>query len=111
RPIELVQAGGILSKDAWDESQEVLKALHHSLSYTYSRRWMVWDNDIQLMLDKTAVYCQNVLAEPNAALKVRWQGLTSRISGQWANIVNGVPVMAEGLDEEDLEEHRLNWGE
>ncbi|KAH9808450.1 hypothetical protein DFH28DRAFT_935886 [Melampsora americana] len=107
RPIELVWAGGILSKQAWDESQEVLKAVHNSLSRTYCRRWMVWDDEIPLLLNKTQMYCDDP-AETNASLALHWKGLMFRNREKWANMINGNPLFAEGLDDEDFEEHRLN---
>ncbi|EGG09462.1 uncharacterized protein MELLADRAFT_95940 [Melampsora larici-populina 98AG31] len=107
RPIELVHVGGMLSKEAWDESQEVLKSVHNSLSCTYCRQWMVWDDEIPLLLEQTQAYCDNP-AETNAALVLRWKGLMARNREKWVLMINGNPMFAEGLDEEDFEEHRLN---
>ncbi|KAH9820110.1 hypothetical protein DFH28DRAFT_1121919 [Melampsora americana] len=85
RPLVLVQTGGILSEEAWMESQESA-------------------------LDRTRVYCHETVAVSNASLKLSWQALIARNSALWTSMVHG-KRFAEGLDEEDFQEHRLNWGD
>ncbi|KAH9808005.1 hypothetical protein DFH28DRAFT_833232, partial [Melampsora americana] len=106
RPLVLVQTGGILSEEAWMESQEVLKSIHSSISRTYCRRWMGWNGEIQSALDRTRVYCHETVAVSNASLKLSWQALIARNSALWTSMVHG-KRFAEGLDEEDFQEHRL----
>lgn len=100
----------MLSENAWNESQAVLKALHESLSLEYCRRWMVWDVYITSLLDKTKLHCDEPV-ESNSILKDRWMALVARNHTKWGNVIHSFPIMAEGVDEEDLEEHEFPVGE
>ncbi|KAH9822663.1 hypothetical protein DFH28DRAFT_1181544 [Melampsora americana] len=110
RPIQLIQKGGMMSERKWNESQEVLKGLHQLLLLMYCRRWMLWDMYIKSLLDRSAPHC-NEPEETDVVLRDRWIALMGRIRTTWLTLLHGNPVVAEGLDEEDLEEHRFPIGD
>lgn len=96
----------MLSEKTWNNSQEVLKGLHQALLLSYCRRWMVWDRYITILLEKTKAHCDGP-EESNLILKNRWIALMGRNHTAWLSLLHSAPIMAEGVDEEDLEEHRF----
>lgn len=109
RPVKMVQKGGILSEKAWNESQQVLKGLYHTLSLAYCRRWTAWDVYIRPVLIKTEIYCDG-LEESNSILKDRWIALVERNQPMWLSILAG-PALAEDVDEEDMEDYQFPLGD
>lgn len=108
RPIELVQAGRLVNRGLWDESQNALKVLHSSLALKYCKRWMLWDSHIPQLISTTQKYLKTPI-QYDDTLMLSWRQLIERSKKVWdVNTLNLYGIIAsEELDELDVMEHQL----
>lgn len=94
----------------WTESQNVLKALHTSMSLENCKMWVSWNADLMKLLLKTAKYSDTTL-EFDSQLKENWEKLAGESLLTWNKIVKGNWVAAEPLDELEIVEQEMLFGE
>ncbi|KAH9820638.1 hypothetical protein DFH28DRAFT_832128, partial [Melampsora americana] len=108
RPIELVQAGRLVNRGLWDESQNALKVLHTSLALKHCKRWMLWDSYIPQLISATHKYSKTLI-QYDLDIMLSWRQLIERSKKVWeVNTSNLYGIIAsEELDDLDVMEHQL----
>ncbi|KAH9811435.1 hypothetical protein DFH28DRAFT_900891, partial [Melampsora americana] len=110
RPLQWVIHTGVVSRSTWKTSQAVLKGLHRQLIMQYCRTWMVWNTNLPSLLRRTSQYSMEPF-ERVEILALKWEGLIGRLKHMWEGFVRGGWVMAQQLDEMELIEHNLLFGD
>ncbi|KAH9820209.1 hypothetical protein DFH28DRAFT_885573, partial [Melampsora americana] len=110
RPLQWVIRSGVVSRSTWKTSQEVLKGLHRQLTMKYCRTLMVWNTHLPSLLQRTSLFSSEP-PECVAIMARKWDGLIGRLSGIWERFVRGGPIAAQQLDEFEIIEQNLLYGD
>ncbi|KAH9815145.1 hypothetical protein DFH28DRAFT_893345 [Melampsora americana] len=110
RPLQWIIHNGLVSGSTWKTSQTVLKGLHRQLTMKYCRTLMVWNSHLPLLLQRTSQFSSET-AQSLLILGLEWDALIVRLSGVWERFVQGGMVAAQQLDEFEIIEHNLLFGD